>query len=323
MSQNEYVYGPVPSRRLGRSLGIDLVPFKTCSYDCIYCQLGRTTCKSVARKDFVSVDKVITELEGVLKACPEPDCITIAGSGEPTLHSGIGEVIQRIKEITVTPVVVLTNGSLMGQAVVRDALMTADVVVPSLDAGDPDQFQRINRPHPEIDFGSMCEGLEIFTREFGGEVWLEIFLLAELTDTPESVQTIVSIVERIAPARVQLNTVCRPPAERSAMSITLEQMLALKALFPCRADIIGASQLRHLVENRLTPIDDDVVIALIGRRPCSTKDVADGLGVHLNEALKYLNRLTTMGRAQTIRSNGKLFYVAAEHIQPDAMQSEQ
>ncbi len=312
MIQNEYVYGPVPSRRLGRSLGIDLVPFKTCTYDCVYCQLGRTTCKTTTRKAFVPVDAVLAEVKGALAAGPYPDCIAFAGSGEPTLHSQIGEVIEQVKKLTTIPVVVLTNGALLGQDAVRDSLMAADVVAPSLDAGDAVQFVQVNRPHPDIDFEQMCDGLIRFTHTFKGDVWLEIFLLAGVTDTPPSVRKISAIAEKISPARVQLNTVCRPPAERNAVSISLEQMLALKKLFTCRTDIIGRSQLRHTEASGRDRVDDRAVTALIGRRPCSARDVADGLGIHVNEALKHLNRLITSGHAHVVHTDEEQYYVAPQ-----------
>ena len=172
----KHVFGPVPSRRLGRSLGVDLVPLKVCSYDCIYCQLGRTTCKTVGRKEWVSMDAVLDELKRKL-AC-RPDYITLSGSGEPTLHSRLGEIIEHIQAMTKVPVAVLTNGSWLWQRGVREALTLADVVMPSLDAGDELLFQAVNRPHPEITFEKLVSGLEQFRREFSGQYWPEVLLLA-------------------------------------------------------------------------------------------------------------------------------------------------
>jgi wyosine [tRNA(Phe)-imidazoG37] synthetase (radical SAM superfamily) len=168
-----YVYGPVPSRRLGRSLGIDLVPFKTCTYDCIYCQLGRTVNKTVDRQRFVSWEPVLEEIKR--KQDDHLDYITLSGSGEPTLCAGLGELIERIKAITSVPVAVLTSGSLLWRADVHDELQPADLVVPSLDAGDESRFRFINRPHESISFAQMVEGLIAFRQAFHGQYWLEVF----------------------------------------------------------------------------------------------------------------------------------------------------
>ena len=172
---SNYVFGPVPSRRLGRSLGVDLVPLKTCSYDCIYCQLGRTTCKTIERKEWVPLDAVLNELEGKLST--RPDYITLSGSGEPTLYSRLDEVIERIKSITDIPVAVLTNGSLLWQEDVQQQLAAADLVMPSLDAGDPATFHLVNRPHEALTFEKMLSGLIAFRQHFHGRYWLEVLLL--------------------------------------------------------------------------------------------------------------------------------------------------
>jgi wyosine [tRNA(Phe)-imidazoG37] synthetase (radical SAM superfamily) len=163
------IFGPVPSRRLGRSLGVDLVPLKTCTYDCIYCQLGRTTCKTMERKEWVPLDGVLESLKEKLSS--KPDYITLSGSGEPTLYSRIDKLIDQIKAMTDVPVAVLTNGSLLSHEDVRKQLMAADLVIPSLDAGDEAMFRLINRPHEEISFPQMLDGLidfaAIFAESFG------------------------------------------------------------------------------------------------------------------------------------------------------------
>jgi wyosine [tRNA(Phe)-imidazoG37] synthetase (radical SAM superfamily) len=174
-----HVFGPVPSRRLGRSLGVDLVPFKTCSYDCIYCQLGHTTNKITQRARWVNWDTVLEELRKKLSS--QPDYITLSGSGEPTLHAGLDELIEAIKAITRVPVAVLTNGSLLWQTDLRRELQGADLVIPSLDAGDDMRFRYINRPHESIIFQRMIDGLVAFGEEFRGQYWMEVFLLAGYT----------------------------------------------------------------------------------------------------------------------------------------------
>ena len=156
----QLVYGPVPSRRLGRSLGVDLVPLKTCTYDCVYCQLGRTTSKTVRRGRWVDPEAVGAQVRDKLSS--KPDVIALAGSGEPTLHAGIGAVIDGIKAITDVPVAVITNGSLLGRPAVRRELAAADIVLPSLDAPSEELFRRVNRPHESLHLADLIDGLVSF-----------------------------------------------------------------------------------------------------------------------------------------------------------------
>jgi wyosine [tRNA(Phe)-imidazoG37] synthetase (radical SAM superfamily) len=317
-ADRKYIYGPVPSRRLGRSLGIDLVPFKICAYDCIYCQLGRTTRKTWKRRAYFPVNEIQAELEQVLNTGETPDCIGIAGSGEPTLNSGIGVLIKDIKRRTAIPVAVLTNGALLWMPAVRAALMPADLVLPSLDAGDSRLFRRINRPCSGITYDRMVKGLIQFTHQFPGQVWLEILLLAGLTDTPAAVTGIAEQVSRIQPSRVQLNTVCRPPAEKYARPIAIEEMLALKAYFTGPVDIIGEIPAGRVPMTAAGAAGDREILAMLGRRPCTAEDVAGGLRMHLNEALKKLEQLVAAGAARTLLDEKKIFYTAAGPSGPAA-----
>ena len=221
-----HVYGPVPSRRLGRSLGVDLVPFKTCTYDCIYCQLGRTTDLTTACRDYVPVEDILAQLEEKLRTGATPDYVSLAGSGEPTLHARIGELIAGIKRLTPVPVAVLTNGSLLGARDIQDALMEADLVLPSLDVGDAELFELVNRPHESIGFDAMVEGLITFRERFAKPVWLEVMLVAGVTGIQAEVEKIATLTRRIRPARIQLNTVSRPPCEESALPVSRERMAA-------------------------------------------------------------------------------------------------
>ena len=307
-SDRRHVYGPVPSRRLGRSLGIDLVPFKVCTYDCIYCQLGRTTDLTLERKAYVTAENIMAELCPVLTAADRPDYISLAGSGEPTLNSSIGDVIRRIKRQTDIPVAVLTNGALLWMDEVQEALLAADLVLPSLDAGDDGLFQKINRPHQALSFERMVDGLSAFIRRFAGEVWLEVLLLKGMTDTAAEVEKIAALVNRIDPARVQLNTVCRPPAETVASPLSSDRLHALTGLFAVPVDIVS----HHDIENTPLPDTENVqetdILAMLERRPCTADDVARGLGIHVNEALKHLAALVTTGQLVTVVNAGHNFY---------------
>ena len=303
-----YVYGPVPSRRLGRSLGLDLVPFKTCTYDCVYCQLGRTTNKTLERKEYVATEEVLAELKRNLAAGAVPDYISLAGSGEPTLNAGIGDLIGKIQGLTDIPVAVLTNGSLLWMSEVQDALMAADLVLPSLDAGDEHLFRYVNRPHGDISFEQMVDGLAAFTKRFSGEVWLEVLLLAGVTGLPSEVKKIAALAERIGPARVQLNTVSRPPAEEFAWPLSTDQMLALKDIFPREVDIISRSERGGARVSAFSEARDADILALLRRRPCTSEDVASGLGLHVNEALKRLEALVASGKVKTAVTDGRSYY---------------
>ncbi|MDP2875441.1 MAG: radical SAM protein [Holophaga sp.] len=308
-----HVYGPVPSRRLGRSLGVDLVPFKTCTYDCVYCQLGRTTRLTLERQPYVPVDALLAEIKASLASGSAPDYIGLAGSGEPTLHSGIGELIQGIKAITSIPIAVLTNGSLLWMPEVRHALMQADLVLPSLDAGDPETFQKVNRPQDQLCFAQIAEGLAIFTRDFPGEVWLEVFLLAGINDNPASIANLADLARKIRPARVQLNTVTRPPVESLARALAPERLQELLSAFPGRVEIIcdGAAE---AIPTETLRIEDAQILALLGRRPCTPRDVACGLGLHELETLKHLDRLVAAGTVGIVETGGRSYYTLATPI---------
>jgi len=304
----QYVYGPVPSRRLGRSLGIDLVPFKTCTYDCIYCQLGRTTDKTTERKEYVSANDIVEELERKLSDGDSPDYISLAGSGEPTLNLCIGELIDRIKTLTGIPVAVLTNGSLLWMTEIQHALMDADLVLPSLDAGDEALFRCVNRPHKDISFGRMVDGIAAFTRRFRGEVWLEVLLLGGVTGIPAEAEKLAVLIRKIQPTRVQLNTASRPPAEEFVFSLSPDQMVALKGFFPGRVDIVSSGERGVAPTTVLSNDRKGDILALLGRRPCTVADVAGGLAIHMNEALKHLDNLLAAGKARTIVTGGRNFY---------------
>jgi wyosine [tRNA(Phe)-imidazoG37] synthetase (radical SAM superfamily) len=296
---------------------VDLVPFKTCTYDCVYCQLGRTTNKTIDRACYVPVDEVVAEVGARLASGARPDYITLAGSGEPTLHSGIAELVGRIKTLSDVPVVVLTNGSLLWMPDVREALMDADLVVPSLDAGDERSFLRVNRPHAEISFEAMVNGLGEFTAAFGGEVWLEVLLLEGITDSPAEVSKIVGHVERIRPARVQLNTASRPPAEVGIRPVPCGALESLAQTFPGQVDIVAERTApESAAGNRADAVDDDI-LALLARRPCTASDVANGLAMHVADVLKRLEALRARKEVRTVDRGGRAFYVPGSDAPDD------
>lgn len=308
MKKNEstYIFGPVPSRRLGRSLGVDLVPFKTCSYDCIYCQLGRTTNKTVKRKEYVPLKKVLKEIKDKLQAPPLPDYITLSGSGEPTLYSEIYPLIQEIKHITEIPVAVLTNGSLLWYKDVQRAVCRADLVIPSLDSGDETEFQCINRPHHDISFEKMVNGLMEFRNIYNGTIWLEIFLLQGITAIEKSVEKIVSYAEKINPDKIQLNTVARPPAEDFAFAVSEERMNYFARMVGNKAEVIA--DYRNIHDEESFSVSREEVYTLLKRRPCSLEDIASGLSINRNEAIKHIQELVTENKIKTETGKNHRFF---------------
>ena len=285
----KFIFGPVPSRRMGFSLGIDVVPFKTCSYDCIYCQLGRTTDKTVTRKEFVTVTEIIKELKRKLNEDIKIDYITLSGSGEPTLYSKLDELIFGIKQLTDKPVAVLTNGSLLWNDDVQKDLTNADLIIPSLDAGHKDMFQYVNRPCKDVTFETVIDGIISFSGLYRNKIWLEVFLLNGVTSIQSEVLSINSIIKKINPAKIQLNTVKRPPAESFAFSVPDDQMLDLSKYFNGNVEVI--SEFSRSIDENYLKITKLEIINLLKRRPCSLNDIAGGLNLHKNEILKYIEEL--------------------------------
>lgn len=305
----KYVFGPVPSRRLGRSLGIDVIPLKSCTLDCLYCQLGSTETTTVEPQDELPVDEVIAEIKEKLSS--RPDYITLSGSGEPTLYMRLGELIERIHLLTDIPVAVITNGSLFWDGNVRKRLLGADVVMPSLDTGDEEMFRTVNRPHGEISFKKLIDGLVSFRETYRGQYWLEVLLLAGLTDDLEQVGKITELVRRIRPDRIQLNTCIRPGADDSARMVDRERLLQLAKLFSPEAEVIADYRTRQAVSR--SKADNAVILEMLSRRPCTAVDVAAGLQVNVTEALRRLEALVGEGLIdQAGAQSGSIHYMVSK-----------
>ncbi len=303
-----HVFGPVPSRRLGRSLGVDVVPFKTCTYDCVYCQLGRTTCRTIERKEWVPLDDVISEVKSRLST--QPDYITLSGSGEPTLFSRLGELIDGIKSMTNVPVALLTNGSLLWQPEVREGIRDVDLLIPSLDAGDEAMFGRVNRPHEAISFDRLIDGLVASREACRGQYWLEVFLLAGWTATDTEVKKLAHCAGLIKPDRIQINTVTRPPAESFAAGVSRERLDELSRLFDPPAEVVADHD--HVYEQTQFSVSRDEILSLLRRRPCSIDGIARGLGMHPNEVVKYVEALQAEKLLETRWISGKCYYTITD-----------
>jgi len=292
--EQKYIFGPVPSRRLGRSLGVDLVPYKTCTFDCIYCDLGRTTHKTVSRQSYVPPEEIQGELELYLSVLDKkPDYITLSGSGEPTLNNNIGQIIRGAKEITSIPVAVLTNSSLLSLEEVRNDLSEADLVVPSLDAITPTLFEYINRPHPSLRIEDIVSGLIQLRKQYRGQIWLEIVFCRGVNDGNEEVEKFKGAIEKIQPDRVHLNTPVRPPAENFVFPLTPDQLEEIRERLGDKAEII--SEFAAPLGEELNSVKDSEILNLIKRRPCTAEDISKALGLRINEVVKHLDHLTKTG----------------------------
>ena len=305
--KKKFTFGPVPSRRLGRSLGIDLVPFKTCTYDCIYCQLGRTTNKTTDRQEYYPVRDIIQAVKEKLREISHPDYITLSGSGEPTLYSHIGKIIHKIKDIADIPVAVLTNGSLFWIDEVRNAVLNADLIIPSLDAGDEDTFVYVNRPHKDILFKKMADGLHSLRETYKGLIWLEVFLVSGVTDNEKELSKIKSWTDCIKPERIQLNTAVRTPAEDFVRTVSKERMEEIAGFFGSHCEVIADYSKVHDLSEFHSTRDD--VLELLKRRPCSMDDISGGLDLHRNETIKYVQELLDQNFIRMEKRGDKALYI--------------
>jgi len=306
--EQTYLFGPVPSRRLGLSLGVDIVPLKTCTLDCIYCQLAETTEKTVIRKEYVTVESVLNQLKERLSNGLLTDFITFSGSGEPTLNSSLGEFIDRIKEITDIPVAILTNGTLLYLPDVRADCAKADVLLPSLDAPDEQTFQKINRPHTDISFKNLVSGLCEFRKNFAGRIWLEVFLLEGINTAPGQIQKIADIIKKICPDKIQLNTAVRPTKDTTVKKVENEKLQQTAKLLGPNCEVVADFSTLSHQKNLQTKAE--YVLSILKRRPCSLEDICAGLGINQAEALKYISHFKQQGIILSEQKDGRLFFRA-------------
>jgi wyosine [tRNA(Phe)-imidazoG37] synthetase (radical SAM superfamily) len=305
-----HLYGPVMSRRLGRSLGVDITPLKTCSYDCLYCQLGRSSRRSIRRESFYPPEEILEQIAQVLREGDRPDVITFSGSGEPTLNADLGRMIRSVKDLTEIPVAVITNSSLMADPGVREDLLPADLVVPSFDAASDKVFRLINRPHPDLELDQIRQGLVRFREQYGGEIRLEILLLEGINDHPGELELLRQAAREIRPDGIDLNTAVRPPAEASVKALSYEQMEKVRDHFGQGARIVfRAPLLRRQASSRRTA---RAILEMIERRPCSLEELTAALGRHRHEISKLLGALVEEGKVVEKRHAGGTFFAAPE-----------
>ncbi|MFO7999907.1 MAG: radical SAM protein [Marinilabilia sp.] len=310
---HQFIFGPVPSRRLGMSLGVDLVPRKVCSLDCVYCEVGTTTKLTTKRLEYVPFEKVVKELDEFLEHNVEPDFITFSGFGEPMLNSRAGDILKYIKtHYSHLQVAVLTNGTLFSDPRVRAELMFADVVLPSLDAATDKTFQKLNRPEKNLTVEKHIQGLVDFRKEFKGKIWLEILILPGYNDNHRDIEELSKAVNKIGPDRLQLNTLDRPGSIEGIRPATYSELEAIsqKMLFK-NCEIVAASPVREKTK-AYREDTEQTILETIARRPCTIQDMREILGLHVNEINKYLDVLEADGKVTTEMGERGIFYRTIE-----------
>jgi wyosine [tRNA(Phe)-imidazoG37] synthetase (radical SAM superfamily) len=312
-----HLFGPVHSRRLGRSLGIDLVPVKTCSFDCVYCECGHTTRETIERQDFFPIQEVLKELQHYLSFSPELDFITFSGSGEPTLSTSIGEVIRFLKQFfPCYRVAVLTNGSLLWRADVREELLPADFILPTLSSVFDDTFRKIQRPASGIQVKQVLEGLERFREEYTGEIWLEIFIIPGINTSQRELDGLRAAIGKISPDRVHLNTLDRPGTEdwvRPASPEELERirktlgLSGVKAIEPIGYELTAGATMNGEWTEAVAMVHE-----LIRRRPCTFDDISASTGLSRREILKILREIQINSKIEEKREERGIFFFCPE-----------
>ncbi len=312
------VFGPIPSRRLGQSLGIDPIPLKTCNWNCVYCQLGRSRPMTNVRKEYVDPNLVLAQVSSVLDAhAPgEIDWLTFVGSGEPTLNSSLGEMIRAVKALTDIPVAVITNGALLFLPEVREDLLSADAVLPSLDAGSAAVYKKINRPHPGVPFDRVFAGLAAFRQVYQGKLWVEIMMVRGVNDTEPILREIARVITQIDPDEVHINQPIRPPAENWVQPTDAEGLLRVRAILGEKVHIFTypkghfeLGQFENVVE---------AVLTIITRHPMRQSELERTLQDWGKEEINQaLHKLKSSGRAQIVERYGTHFWSAASSYYPE------
>ena len=315
------VYGPVPSRRLGMSLGIDPIPKLTCTFDCIYCQLGKKRYKvrgpEEVKESFPTPAEIAAEVGAALAKHSHVDYITFSGSGEPTLNPRFKEAVEKIRRFTKTPIALITNSSLLTRPAVLDAAAGFDLVLPSLDAGDQETFLRINRPSPGFSIDEIAKAIEKLARRV--PIWLEVMLVkSEKIRTnidPDSIGRIIEKIRLIRPHEVNLNTPVRPP-EETIDPVPEARLLEIRARMEQALPQIPIvivpprTQARSKL-SREKEISKEI-LNILSVRPCTPTDLTDSLGINPAEVGKYLARLVEVEKIGRRVQGGKFYYTRKE-----------
>ena len=305
MSNLKYVFGPVPSRRLGRSLGVSPIIKKACNYSCIYCQLGRTDKMTNTRKEFFHVEDILDEFKEYLKDEEKFDIVSIVGEGEPTLYSDLGKLIKGLKELTDKPVAVITNSALMGNEGVRADLMEADIVLPSLDSFDEESWHKIDRPHGSLKYNEVFEGLIKFTHEFKGQIFMELMLMDGINDSDENLNQFKELFSKLKYDKLYINTPVRPPAEEYAVVSSKERInYACELLGGISIDALASGGFFSEIEDTY-----EAILSIIGRHPMNQYEIAGFIDSRENEDKEELfSRLNNDAKVEAKEYKGYITY---------------
>jgi len=305
----KYIFGPVPSRRLGLSLGIDLMPHKTCTLTCVYCECGRTTNLTLKCKEYIPTELLQEELKDFLSRNPKLDFITFSGSGEPTLHTGIKEIINFIKkDYPKYKIALLTNSTLFFQPDNRKRIAGVDMVIASLDAASEENFKKINRPHPELELSRIIEGLVSLRKEFAKQLWMEVFLVPGINDKKDELNKIKKALSPIYPDKIQLNTLDRPGAESWVKPASQKDLLDA-ASYLNSADVIKNPDSMPN-DGVLNKDDCKYLLSIIKRRPCTAEDISKISDSNLEEIYRHLDALIEKGLIIKKNMPRGMFYMA-------------
>ncbi len=304
----EFLFGPVPSRRLGLSLGINIIPHKTCNYNCVYCEVGKTTFLTNKRQSFYNVEDIKKDFLEHVDRVGKFDFITFSGSGEPTLNKDIGELIRFVKSFNKAKIAVLTNGSLLYLEEVRQDLYEADIVIPSLDAALESTFKRINQPHKELKLQNIIEGIKQFVLEFKGEVWLEIVFAKGINDKKDDIEALKRAIEYIGPKKVQIGTIERPPAFSGVARLSNEELIDIyMALKDYNVELIKPFSDKNIDFKEFL---EKSIIKMISIRPCSAKELADVFDTNEKDIDAIISTLIQEKKAYYKTFGGKEFISA-------------
>ena len=289
---------------------MDIIPNKLCSLDCVYCEVGVTDKRGLARKEYLPANEILTEVKEVIAEYPNLDHITISGSGEPTLNSKIGDIIRGIKQMTKIPVAVLTNGTLLNLPEVRRDLMDADIVSPSLDAVSVDVFEKVDRPNPKLRIDTIINGIKMFRQEYKGRMWIEILFVKGMNDHDEEIFKMKQVLDEIQPERIHLNTVIRPPAYAIAQPVEEGRLKEIQKILGWRSEIIGI--FKETQKTQEHNIDGQTILALLKRRAMTVAQMTESLDIRQENIIASLQKLDREKNIKSFIFNGEEYYQAVQ-----------
>jgi wyosine [tRNA(Phe)-imidazoG37] synthetase (radical SAM superfamily) len=308
----KHLFGPVSSRRLGISLGIDLVPYKYCPLNCVYCEVQSTTHLQTEREEFFPTAEILAELDSFMQSRPHLDYITFSGAGEPTLNSSISAIISHIKRhYPEYKLALLTNGVLLNNDEVLHDILPCDVILPSLDAASQEVYEKVNRPKPGLLVQDQIQGLVKLRQVYAGQIWLEVFIVPDVSDTTAQLLLLRDAIKEISPDLVQLNSLDRPGAEEWVEAASTERLKKIKNFMAQELDMPIEIIARIPYQPGLKAMDEEIVHLIkgtISRRPSTAEDLSAMLDIHINEISKVLRELNQEGKLSTERKARGVFY---------------